>query len=85
MKKSLLKSVIEKGDELASELTRHNVIEKDLKGSSAMSKERVDNNVAVRKMLKERGVQPEQLPTTEQEIKRNHFPDIRKMVFKSKN
>ncbi len=51
-----------KAKDFATELTSHNVIEKELKGDTAISKEHVDNNTAVRKMLKERGVQPEQLP-----------------------
>jgi DNA-damage-inducible protein D len=54
-----------KAKDFASELTSHNVTEKDLKGESAISKEHIDNNVAVRKMLMERGVQPEQLPPSE--------------------
>ena len=54
-----------KAKDFATELTSHNVIEKDLKGDTAISKEHVDNNSAVRKMLKERGVQPEQLPAAE--------------------
>lgn len=51
-----------KAKDFATELTSHNVTEKDLKGEQAISKEHVENNVAVRKMLKERGVLPEQLP-----------------------
>ena len=39
--------------------------EKDLKGEQAISKEHVDNNLAVRKMLIARGVKPEQLPPSE--------------------
>ncbi len=39
--------------------------EKDLKGESTISKEHIDNNLAVRKMLIERGVKPEQLPASE--------------------
>ncbi len=54
-----------KAKDFATELTSHNVIEKDLKGGTAISKEHVDNNLAVRKILKERGVQPEQLPAAE--------------------
>jgi DNA-damage-inducible protein D len=54
-----------KAKDFATELTSHNVIEKDLKGDTAISQEHVDNNSAVRKMLKERGVQPEQLPAAE--------------------
>jgi DNA-damage-inducible protein D len=54
-----------KAKDFASELTGHNVIEKDLKGNEPISKEHVDNNKAVRKMLKERGVEPEKLPAAE--------------------
>jgi DNA-damage-inducible protein D len=54
-----------KAKDFATELTSHNVVEKDLKRSDAISKEHVDNNLAVRKMLKERGVQPESLPAVE--------------------
>ena len=54
-----------KAKDFATELTSHNVIEKDLKGDTAISKEHVDNNSAVRKMLKERGVQPEKLLAAE--------------------
>ena len=56
MNKSLLKPVIKKGGELARELTRHKVIERDLKGEGSITKEHIDNNLAVRKMLKERVV-----------------------------
>lgn len=54
-----------KAKDFATELTSHNVIEKDLKGETAIGKEHVDNNLAVRKMLKERGVKPESLPPAE--------------------
>ena len=37
-----------KAKDFATELTSHNVIEKDLKGDTAISKEHVDNNSAVR-------------------------------------
>jgi len=40
-----------KAKDFASELTSHNVTEKDLKGENAISKEHVDNNLAVRKCL----------------------------------
>ncbi|MGB4936090.1 MAG: DNA damage-inducible protein D [Ferruginibacter sp.] len=51
-----------KAKDFATELTSHNVLEKDLKGDADISKEHVDNNMAVRKILKERGVKPERLP-----------------------
>ena len=54
-----------KAKDFATELTSHNVMEKDLQGSQSISKEHVDNNKAVRKMLLERGVKPESLPPSE--------------------
>ncbi|MBK7128242.1 MAG: DNA damage-inducible protein D [Crocinitomicaceae bacterium] len=47
-----------KAKDFASELTSHNVVEKDLKGNDKISKEHIENNIAVRKMLIERGVKP---------------------------
>ncbi len=54
-----------KAKDFATELTSHNVTEKNLKGEQPISKEHIDNNLAVRKMLKQRGVMPEQLPVAE--------------------
>ena len=54
-----------KAKDFATELSSHNVIEKDLKGDESISKEHVENNTAVRQLLKERGVKPEQLPAAE--------------------
>jgi len=54
-----------KAKDFATELTSHNVTAKDLKGNEKISKEHIDNNLAVRKMLIERGVKPEQLPPSE--------------------
>lgn len=54
-----------KAKDFATELTSHNVIEKDLRGERAISNEHVDNNNAVRKMLVQRGVKPESLPPSE--------------------
>ncbi|MBI5740170.1 MAG: DNA damage-inducible protein D [Nitrospirae bacterium] len=51
-----------KAKDFATELTSHNVLEKDLTGETQISNEHVDNNRAVRKMLIERGVKPEALP-----------------------
>ena len=58
-----------KAKDFAAELTSHNVIEKDLKGDTLISKEHIDNNTAVRKMLKERGVKPEIL-LAEEDVKK---------------
>jgi len=54
-----------KAKDFATELTSHNVVDKDLKGQDQISNEHVENNSAVRKILKERGVRPEQLPASE--------------------
>jgi DNA-damage-inducible protein D len=54
-----------KAKDFATELTSHNVIDKDLKGDRQITKEHIDNNLAVRKMLQDRGVKPEQLPPSE--------------------
>lgn len=54
-----------KAKDFATELTSHNVTEKDLKGHSPIAQEHVENNQAVRKMLLERGVRPETLPPAE--------------------
>lgn len=54
-----------KAKDFATELTSHNVTEKDMKEEKNISKEHIDNNLAVRKMLHERGVKPEALPPAE--------------------
>jgi DNA-damage-inducible protein D len=54
-----------KAKDFATELTSHNVIDKDLKGDNQITKEHIDNNLAVRIMLQDRGVKPEKLPPSE--------------------
>lgn len=51
-----------KAKDLAAEMTNLNVQSKDLKGHNPIENEHVDNSSAVRKMLLERGIQPENLP-----------------------
>ena len=38
---------------------------KDLQGENAISKEHIDNNTAIRQMLIQRGIVPENLPSAE--------------------
>lgn len=75
-----------KAKDFATELTSHNVIEKDLKGNENISKEHIDNNLAVRKMLIERGVKPEQLPPSEdiKKLQRKLESDEKKMLKDAK-
>ena len=54
-----------KAKDFAAEMTSVNVQTKDLQGETAVTKEHVDNNAAVRKMLTERGIIPENLPAAE--------------------
>lgn len=54
-----------KAKDFATELTSHNVVDKDLKGDTQITNEHIENNLAVRKMLNDRGVKPEQLPPAE--------------------
>ena len=54
-----------KAMDFADELTRHNVIEKDLNKQAQISEEHVDNNKAVPDILLQRGVKPEALPPSE--------------------
>ena len=50
---------------LATEMTNYNVEENDLQGEISITSEHVQNNESVRKMLGERGIQPENLPPSE--------------------
>lgn len=54
-----------KAKDFAAEMTNVNVQSKDLHGESAIGKEHVDNNLAVRGMLLNRGIVPENLPPAE--------------------
>ena len=54
-----------KAKDFAAEMTSVNVQQKDLHGQTQISREHVDNNTAVRNMLLQRGIVPEQLPPGE--------------------
>lgn len=54
-----------KAKDFAAEMTSVNVQSKDLEGLSAIEREHIDNNMAVRKMLLDRGIVPESLPEAE--------------------
>ena len=75
-----------KAKDFATELTSHNVIEKDLSGISSISSEHIENNTAVRKMLIQRGVKPETLPRAEdvKKIQRKLESDERKLIQSTK-
>ena len=54
---------------LATEMTNYNTEEKDLQGERSITAEHVHNNRAVRNMLGQRGIKPENLPP-EEDIKK---------------
>ncbi len=54
-----------KAKDLSAEMTGLNVQTKDLKGQTKIEMEHIDNNQAVRMMLLERGIVPENLPPAE--------------------
>ena len=54
-----------KAKDFAAEMTSVNVQQKNLHGQEQIGREHVDNNAAVRNMLLQRGIVPEQLPVGE--------------------
>ncbi len=60
-----LPTITIKAKDFAAEMTSMNVQTKDLKGESSINKEHIANNVAVRDMLVQRGIVPENLPAAE--------------------
>ncbi len=54
-----------KAKDFAAEMTSVNVKQKDLYGQEQITREHIDNNMAVRNMLLKRGIVPEQLPPGE--------------------
>jgi DNA-damage-inducible protein D len=75
-----------KAKDFATELTSHNVVGKNLHGEKSISTEHVDNNKAVRKILQQRGVQPELLPASEdvKKLQRKLANDVKKIEGVSK-
>lgn len=75
-----------KAKDFAAEMTSVNVQTKDLQGETAITKEHVDNNAAVRKMLTERGITPESLPPAEdvKKVERRLASEEKKMLKNKK-
>jgi len=76
-----------KAKDLAAEMTGLNVQNKDLKGQGTIEKEHVDNNLAVREMLTQRGIFPENLPPAEdvKKLQRKLEGEEKKILTKKKN
>jgi len=71
-----------KAKDLAAEMTGLNVQTKDLQGQTKIEKEHIDNNQAVRDMLTERGIVPENLPPAEdvKKLQRKLDDDEKKLL-----
>ena len=54
--KEIFSTFFAKAEDLANEMTLHNSRSKRLTGQKKIEKEHVDNNRAVRKMLRNRGI-----------------------------
>ena len=71
-----------KAKDLAAEMRGLNVQTKDLQGQTKIEKEHIDNNQAVRDMLTERGIVPENLPPAEdvKKLQRKLDDDEKKLL-----
>jgi len=67
---------------LATEITNHNVKQKNLYGENFITNEHVQNNESVRGLLGERGVKPEELPPAEdlKKLERKVKSDEKKLI-----
>lgn len=74
-----------KAKDLAAEMTSTNVVAKDLYGVNPIANEHVDNNVAVREMLRGRGIEPSMLQPAEdvKKVERRLAADTKKLTTKN--
>jgi len=70
---------------LATEMTNHNVMQDDLQGEKAITREHIQNNRSVRDMLGQRGIKPEKLPASEdiKKLERRVKSDEKRLEKKS--
>lgn len=82
-----LATLLLKAKDFATEITSHNVQDKDLYGDEDISEEHAENNTGVRKLLLERGVKPEELPASEdvKKVKRRLKRDEKKVLKDTQN
>ncbi|MDT8338082.1 MAG: DNA damage-inducible protein D [Sulfurimonas sp.] len=70
---------------LATEITNHNVKQKNLYGENSITSEHIQNNESVRGLLTERGIKPEELPPADdlKKLERKVKSDEKKMIKQS--
>lgn len=71
---------------LATSITNINTSKKDLKGKVQIGSEHMQNNDAVRRLLKERGITPEDLPASEdiKEVQKRHKQETKLLEKEAK-
>ncbi len=76
-----------KAKDFAAEMTSVNVQQKNLHGQVGIEREHVDNNAAVRQMLLQRGIVPEQLPPGEdvKKVERRLKAEEKKIIMKNRS
>lgn len=81
-----LPTIAIKAKDFAAEMTSVNVQQKDLRGQTAIEREHIDNNLAVRQMMLNRGIVPESL-TAGEDIKKveRRLKSEEKRISKGKN
>ena len=84
--KKITSSIDTMAKDLANEMTNVNIQSKNLQGEVSITREHVDNNAAVRKMLTERGIIPENLPPAEdvKKVERRLVSEQKKMLKNNK-
>lgn len=75
-----------KAKDLAAEMTSLNIQTKDINGLTPIEHEHIDNNEAVRSMLIDRGIVPENLPPAEdvKKIQRKLSLEEKKLIKNNK-
>ncbi|MFI4859196.1 MAG: hypothetical protein ACIAXF_00800, partial [Phycisphaerales bacterium JB063] len=61
----VLPTITLKAKDFATEVTNFNIRKDDLQGESPITREHIKNNSAVRDLLIDRGIKPEELPADE--------------------
>ena len=72
--------------QLATEMTNHNIEERDLYGEQSITDEHVQNNEGVRELLGKRGIKPEELPAEEdvKKLRRRVAGDTKRLEKEAK-
>ncbi len=81
-----LPTITIKAKDFANEITNFNVQKENMKGEQKITKEHIKNNAGVRKLLKDRGIIPENLPAEEdiKKVERRLKSDDKKLLKETK-